>query len=143
LKLRLKRIVPEAVLAATLLSIAANAMKIPEYDQMTQTDRRDYSVGLVEGSIKALNAHGQPDQAQKLATLFADKSDKGGFYQLALNLNITRDLNKENAAKPDNKEPIYEVEHAFAVTLKNDSIIVPINVLMAINKDFKPSGQKK
>jgi hypothetical protein len=124
--------------AAVIFSSAADAMPIPQYEKMAQADRTDYSVALVEGAIKALNAHGQPEQAQKLSALFVDKSDKGGFHQLAKNLEVFKAINRENAANPNNKEPIYEVEHAFGVTLKDNGIIVPVSVLLAINKDFKP-----
>ena len=55
-------------------------------------------------------------------------------------LNSVRTINQQNAAKPDNKEPAYDVEYAFYLTLKENDIIVPINVLLAINKDFKPTA---
>ena len=47
--------------------------------------------------------------------------------------------NAKNAADPNNKIPPYEVEHALFLALKDHGITVPISVLLAINKDFKPS----
>ena len=49
-------------------------------------------------------------------------------------------MNKNNAADPKNKEPPYEVEHAFALMLKNNGIVVPVSFLLTINKDFKPKS---
>lgn len=126
--------------ASMIFTGVASAMQIPEYEKMAQVDKDEYRIALVEGAVKALNDHGQPDQAQKLTAFFLDKSDNGGFIQLRKNLEVFKDMNKENAAKPDNnKEPIYEVEHALALTLKNHGISVPVSILLAINKDFKPS----
>jgi hypothetical protein len=59
---------------------------------------------------------------------------------LAKTLEIFRAINKENTANPNNKEPVYEVEHAFAATLKDNGINVPVSVLLALGKDFKPSS---
>jgi len=129
-----------AMLSASMaFTGVASAMQIPQFEKMVQVDQVNYEVLLLEGAIKALNAHGQPDQAKKLTDLFLDKSDKGGFRQIGKNLEIFKAINKENAAKPNNKEPVYEVEHAFAMALKDNDIIVPMNVLFAISKDFKPS----
>jgi hypothetical protein len=143
---RMHRCLATSILSSALiLSTSAHAMPIPQYDQMAQSDKKDYRVSLVEGAAKALDAHGEHEQAQKLITIFTDKGDNGGFNQLAKNLEILRAINKENAANPNNKEPVYEVEHAFALTLKNNGISIPVSVLLAINKDFKPghsSGSK-
>ena len=124
------RLAATVLSSALVLSTGARAMPIPQYEKMSQADRGDYSVALVEGAIKALNDHGQPEQAQKVSALFLDKSDAGGFMQFRKTLEVIKALNKQNAANPNNKEPIYEVEHAFALTLKNDGVSVPISVLL-------------
>jgi hypothetical protein len=33
----------------------------------------------------------------------------------------------------------YEVEHALALTLETNGILVPLSFLLTVNKDFKPS----
>ena len=95
---------------------------------------------LVEGAADALDGHGNHEQSQKLIALFSVKGDNGGFYQLAKNLEAFREINKENAANPNNKDPVYEVEHALFVTLKDNGINIPISVLLALGKDFKPKS---
>jgi hypothetical protein len=137
----IKKYLAGTVLSAALFfTTAANAMPIPQFDKMAQSDRNDYRASLVEGAAKALNAHGDSQQARKLFALFTDQGENGGARQLAKNMGIFRELNKENAANPNNKEPVYEVEHALALTLKDNGINVPVSVLLAINKDFKPKS---
>ena len=126
--------------AALLFTGAANAMQIPQFDKMAQSDKEGYSVLLVEGAADALDGHGNHEQSQKLIALFSVKGDNGGFYQLAKNLEAFREINKENAANPNNKDPVYEVEHALFVTLKDNGINIPISVLLALGKDFKPKS---
>jgi hypothetical protein len=128
---------------AMLFSIAAKAMSIPQYDKMATIDRRNYISLLVIGAKNALLAHGQPDQAKKVIQIFMDSSDKGGSFQFLTNLEMIRRLNAENVATPNNKLPPYQVEHAFYLTLKDNGVIVPISILLSINKDFKPSSPAK
>ena len=137
----IKKYLAGAVLSAALFfTTAANAMPIPRFDKMAQSDKNDYRASLVEGAAKALNAHGDAQQAQKLFALFTDQGENGGARQLAKNMEIFRELNKENAANPNNKEPVYEVEHALALTLKDNGIVVPVDVLLTLGKDFKPKS---
>jgi hypothetical protein len=137
----LKKYLASTILSAALLfASAANAMQIPEYDKMAQSDKIDYRVLLVDGAAKALDGHGEHEQSQKLIALLSDKSEKGGFTQLEKNLQAIRIINERNAKDPNNKQPPYEVEHALFLTLKDNGIIVPVSVLLAINKDFKPKS---
>src|ERR1035437_2693130 len=137
----IKKYLASTVLSAALLfTSAANAMQIPQYDKMAQNDKEDYRVLLVGGAADALDGHGKHEESKKLIALFLDKGDNGGFFQLAKNLEVFREINKENAANPNNKDPVYEVEHALAATLKDNGINIPVSVLLALGKEFKPSS---
>jgi hypothetical protein len=137
----IKKYLASTVLSAALLFTgAANAMQIPQYDKMAQSNKKKYSLLLVEGAADALDGHGKHEQSQKLIALFLDKGDNGGFTQLEKNLQATRIINARNAKDPNNKQPPYEVEHALFITLKDNGIIVPVSVLLALGKDFKPSS---
>src|ERR1035437_4082582 len=137
----IKKYLAGTVLSAALLFTGeANAMQIPQYDKMAQSDKEDYRVLLVEGAASALDGHGKHEQSQKLIALFLDKSDNGGSTQLAKNLQATRIINARNAKDPNNEQPPYEVEHALFLTLKDNGINIPVSVLLAIGKDFKPSS---
>jgi hypothetical protein len=126
--------------AALLFTGAANAMQIPQYDQMVQNDKSTYVTFLIMGAAKALEAHGQPDQSKKLIVFFEDGSDNGGAHQFSKNLQVARIINAKNASDPNNKQKPYEVEHALALTLKNNGILIPVDVLLALGKDFKPKS---
>jgi len=129
-----------AMLSASMaFTGVANAIQIPQYDKMALDDKVTYDGLLVVGAKNALLAHGQPEQAQKVIDLFKVGSVNGGSVQFVRNLEKIRLMNAKNAADPNNKQPPYEVEHAFYLTLKDNGITVPISVLLAINKDFKPS----
>ena len=137
----MKKYLTGTVLSAALLFTgAANAMQIPQYDKMAQSDKKDYQVLLIEGTEDALDVYSNHEQSKKLITLFLDKSDNGGFYQMAKNLQALRIINARNAKDPNNKQPPYEVEHALALTLKDNGIPVPIRVLLMLGKNFKPKS---
>lgn len=124
---------------AMFFSPAVNAMQIPQYDQMDYRDQGHYVTLLVKGVYENLIAQGETEQANKLLTFFQDGSDKGGPAQFSKNLEMAKALNQQNAANPSNQKPVYEVEHAMALTLKNQGIVVPVPTLLAINKDFHPA----
>ena len=117
----------------------AQAMQIPQFDQMDRYNRIMYETNLFEGAAAGLKANGQPDQAKKLRALFRTRGEKGGVAQLEKNLQIARDKNKKNAADPNNKQAPYEVENAMLVTLLENGFSVPLTFLFSINKDFRPS----
>ena len=123
---------------AILFSSAAQAMPVPQFDKMDKGDQGTYVTLLVIGAKNALEAHGSPDQANKLVALFKDSGPNNGFVQFVNNLQKIRTLNARNAEDPNNKQAPFEVEHAFYLTLKDNGITVPVSVLLAINKDFKP-----
>jgi hypothetical protein len=128
------------LLAALLFSnFSAAAMQVPQFDKLSQHDRVTYTTMLVLGAKHAIEQHGDQAKVQKLVTLFEDGSTNGGMAQLYKNLAGLRALNDKNAADPNNKQPAYEVEHAFFVTLKDNGVQVPLNIILTLNKDFKPS----
>jgi hypothetical protein len=120
-------------------STFVQTMPIPQFDQMDRYNRIMYETNLFEGAAAGLKANGQPDQAKKLRALFRTHGENGGVAQLEKNLQIARDMNKKNSADPNNKQAPYEVENAMLVTLQENGFSVPLTVLFAINKNFKPS----
>jgi hypothetical protein len=125
-----------ALAGMILWTSAAPAMSVRLYDQMAKSDRANYLNLLIRGAAGALNAHGDRQRVDKLFVLFGNN----GGTQFDQNLAVIRQVNKENEADPRHNKPPYEVEHAFYLTLQDNGIIVPIAVLLAINKDFKPSS---
>jgi hypothetical protein len=137
----IKKYLASTVLSAALLFTgAANAMQIPQFDKLAVDDQDTYVTLLAQGAAKGLYDHGDIKGGDKLVQLFNDGSNTGGGAQFWKYLDEVRIMNKNNAADPKNKEPPYEVEHAVALMLKNNGIIVPVSFLLTINKDFKPSS---
>jgi hypothetical protein len=124
---------------ALLFPGTGNAMQIPQYDKMDKHDRAQYVNLLVKGTYDHLSATGQSAQAETLLYLFEKSSAKFGWPQFEKNLQMARALSAKHAADPNNKKVPYEVEQAFALTLKNNGILVPVTFLLTVNKDFKPS----
>jgi len=60
--------------------------------------------------------------------------------QLASHLKTINTLNNRNATNPNNRAPVYQVEDALALTLKDAGLIVPAKFLLASGKDFQPVG---
>jgi len=125
---------------APFLTVEAKAMSLDDFARMNFDDEATYVALLVEGSAKMLKANGQPDQARKAITLFHDSSKNGGVAQLASNLKTINALNKRNAINPNNRAPVYQIEDAMELTLKDAGIIVPTSYLLSINQNFRPSG---
>jgi len=115
-------------------------MAILDFVRMNDDDDATYVTSLVEGSAKMLRAQGHANQAEKVVALFKNSSKNGGVNQLALNLKMLAGQNNRNAINPNNRAPVYGVEDAMALTLKDNGIIVPASYLLTINKDFQPSG---
>jgi hypothetical protein len=107
---------------------------------MAAVDESHYMTLLVKGSVEGLEAHGSKQDADKLYNLF---NSGEGIKQFIKNLEALNALDNRNAADPNNKQPPYKVEQAFALTLKQNGITVPLKFLLAINKDFKPSTPAK
>ena len=124
---------------ALLFSGMGNAMQISQYDKMDKHDQEQYVNLLIKGTYDHLSANGQSAQAKTLLYLFQNSSAKFGWPQFERNLHMARALNAKYAADPNNKKAPYEVEQAFALTLKDNGILVPVGFLLTVNKDFKPS----
>jgi len=127
-------------LVAPLGSGCAQAMSFEDFIRMNDDDDATYVAALVEGAAKMLRAKGQPDQAGKLVALFKDSGKQGGVNQLAQNMKTLNALNNRNAINPNNRAPVYEVENAMELTLKDNGIIVPASYLLSINRNFQPAG---
>lgn len=125
---------------ALCLTGTAKAMSILDFARMNLDDESTYVALLVEGTAKMLRAHGQADQARKAIALFKNSGKDGGVNQLAMNLKMLNGLNNRNAINPNNRAPVYEVEDAMELTLKDNRIMVPAGFLFTINRDFRPSG---
>jgi hypothetical protein len=128
---------------ASCLTGAAKAMSIHDFGKMNNDDEATYVALLVEGSAEMLRAHGQPEQARKVIAFFKESGKDGGVQQFASNLKMVDALNKRNSINPNNRAPVYQVEDAMELTLKDDGIIVPASYLLTINKDFRPSGPSR
>jgi hypothetical protein len=94
---------------------------------------------LLDGTVVSLKAHGHEGQAQQVLNFFADRTEVGGIQRLEMNLKAFRQLGRDNKDNLNNTQPVYQVEDAFALTLKNQGIDVPVSFLLTINKNFKPS----
>ena len=137
----IKKYLASTVLSAALLfTSAAGAMQIPQFAKLAADDRATYVTLLAQGAANGLYAHGDRAGGDKLVQLFDDTSDNNGEHQFWKCLKEVIIMNKNNAADPNNKQPPYEVEHAFALMLKNNGIIVPVSFLLTLGKDFKPSS---
>jgi hypothetical protein len=134
-----KYLVGTVISAALVFSQHLVAMQIPQFDKMSVRDRGLYVTSLVIGAQHALEQHGDQAKAQKLAAFFEDGSTNGGMTQFNNNLAQVRGFNQQLAADPNNKQTPYEVEHAFFATLKENGLQVPLNLLLSINKNFKPT----
>jgi len=126
--------------AAMLLSGAAQAMQIQQFDKMADQDQSDYVVGLINGAEKVLTDEGRPDLATQVEHLFTTKdpgdADVIGMVEFEVNLARVRVVDAKNAAKNPNA-PRLEVEHAMILTLKDNGIILPPS-FMTVNSGFKP-----
>lgn len=129
-----------AFLFCLLCTGTAPAISIHDFARMKMDDQATYVTSLVEGSATMLKAQGQPDQAQKALALFKDPSKSGGLNQFVLKLKELEGLNNRNATNPNNRAPVYQIEDAMEMTLKNNGIIVPASFLLTINKNFTPSN---
>jgi hypothetical protein len=127
------------LLTALLFSGVGNAMQVSQYDKMDKHDRMRYVNLLIKGTHDHLSANGQSAQAERVLYLFENSSAKFGWPQFERNLHMARALDAKYAADPNSKKAPYQVEQAFALTLQNNGIVIPLGVLLTINNDFKPS----
>jgi hypothetical protein len=121
-------------------TVGAKAMSFDDFARMNNDDEAGYVAFLVETSAQMLKANGQPDQAGKAISFFKNSSNNGGVRQLASNMKMLNALNKRNAINPNNRAPVYQIEDAMELTLKDAGIIVPAKYLLASSQNFVPAG---
>ena len=132
-----------AALVLLLSPRPAPAMTFLDFAKMNDDDEATYVAELIEGTVQYLRAHGQPDQATKTLALFKSTGPNSGVHQLADEVKRLNALNSKNATNPNNRVPVYDVEDAMATTLKDNDIVVSVQDLRAINKNFKPAGPSR
>ncbi|MGA2630772.1 MAG: hypothetical protein ABSG54_11220 [Terriglobia bacterium] len=126
--------------AAMLLTGAAQAMEIQQYDKMADQDQNEYVGDLVIGAEKVLTDEGRPDQAEQVRKLFTEikPGDKipVGVGEFEINLALARVVDAKRIAQDPNATRL-EVEHALIVTLKKNGIILPQSI-MHVGDNFHP-----
>jgi hypothetical protein len=137
----LKGFIAGTVLSASfLMAGSAQAMPIPQYDAMTASQKGAYDVFLIEGAANYLASQGDNAGAAKVRGLLEidpGQATKPAMQQFIANINGTRQLNQQHASDPGFKP--FEVEHALALTLKQNGIVVPVSKLLQVGQTYKPS----
>jgi len=118
----------------------AKALSMDDFARLNNDDEASYVALLIESAAQLLKAQGHPDLADKAIALFKVPGKNGGVAQFASNLRMLHGLNTRNALNPNNRAPVYRVEDAMALTLKDDGIIVSAKDLVDAGNTFQPSG---
>jgi hypothetical protein len=129
---------------AVLLSAAAQAMEIQQYDKMSNDDQSEYVALLVGGAEQTFNDEGRADLAAQVDHLFTT-TDSGdahtiGVVEFQMNLALAREADVKRAVKDPNAHRL-EVEDAMLVTLKKNNITLSqdfIRGFRAVNSSFRP-----
>src|SRR5581483_3338115 len=125
---------------AMLLSSAAQAMEIRQFDKMAIPDQGDYVGLLIAGAERVLNDGGRADLAAKVVQLFTTTMPGDvhtvGNVEFQMNLARARLADAKNVAKDPNTRRI-EVEDAMAVTLKKNGIDLPQS-FFTVGATFRP-----
>ena len=132
------------ILSALLLTNAAEAMPIQQYDRMSANDQADYTSLLVGGAEQVLKDAGRPDEAAQVEHLFTTRREAGdkitlGMVELELNMSVVRQADADNLVKNPNAKPV-QVEIAMILTLKNNGIILPKNFIH-VGDSFQPKDR--
>jgi hypothetical protein len=126
--------------AAMLLTSAAQAMQIQQFDKMAGQDQDDYIGDLIVGAENVLTDEGRPDLAAQVKQLFTTKNpgdvDTIGMISFEANLATLRVIDAKNSANNPGA-PRLEVEHAMILALKDNGIVLPKS-FMTVNSSFKP-----
>jgi hypothetical protein len=135
---------PAVIVSAVLLSAAAQAMELRQFDKMATQDRSDYVASLVIGTQQVLTDEGSPDLADQIHKLFTDTpvGDEAsiGMTEFMRNLARARVADAERAAQVPNAHRL-EVEDAMLVTLQKNNIALSqafVKAFRAINSNFRP-----
>ena len=129
---------------AVLVSSAAQAMKIQQYDKMSNDDQGEYVSLLVGGAEQAFKNEGRADLAAQVDHLFTttEPGDQHtlGVVEFQLNLARARVADSDRAAKDPNAHRL-EVEDAMLVTLQKNNMPLSqafVRAFRAINNNFRP-----
>ena len=129
-----------AMIFALLLSDAAQAMEIRQYDRMSDDDQDEYVADLVVGTEHVLDAASRHQESVKVHDLFTKikSGDKisAGMGEFAILLAKARVADELRIEKDPNARPL-EVEDAMALTLRKNGIEVPDAFFTAVN-NFRP-----
>ena len=136
------KLIITAFLFALLGIGSAPAMQIYAFAKMKNPDQATYLDNMVEESSKMLKAQGHPDQAQQILDLFGDASKAGGVNLFVMQMKECDAQNRRNATNPNNRQPVYQVEDAMSLMLKDHGIIVPVKFLLGVNEHFMPAAPK-
>lgn len=130
--------------AAVLLSAAAQAMEIRQFDKMAVPDQSEYVGLLVQGAQKVLTDAGRSDLAAQVEHLFTTTlpGDKFtlGIVEFESNLALAREADAKRVLSDLNAHRL-EVEDAMLVTLKKNNIPLSedfIGGFRAANSGFRP-----
>ncbi len=136
-----------AASVALLLTSAAQAMEIQQFDKMAVQDQHDYVNALIVGAQKVLIDERRDDLAAQIQSLFTKippgDSISLGLEEFETNLAQARIFDAETHAKDHNAQRV-EVEDAMAITLKKNKIELP-DSFFTVARNFKPKHppQKK
>jgi hypothetical protein len=122
------------------LSGSAQATTIHDFGRMNNDDDATFVTLLITNAADFLKAHGQPDQAHKVIAFFKDPSNAGGVHQFAEHVKEFSSLNTKNSENPNNRVPVYQVEDAMALTLKDEGFNIPVSYLLNVGNSFHPVG---
>jgi hypothetical protein len=129
-----------ALFVAVLLSSAAQATEIRQFDKMADTDQDEYVADLILGAQKVLRDSGKPELAEKVHKLFTGKDPQGeastGMLQFDLLLDRGRVADLERVKKDPNSARL-EVEHVMILTLQKNNIALP-PAFMHVADKFRP-----
>ena len=133
--------------AAMLVTSAAQAMEIQQFDKMAVQDQGDYVGLLVGGAEQVLRDEGRADLAAQVDHLFTTTlpgdAHTIGAVEFEKNLARAREADVKRVEKDPNARRL-EVEDAMIVTLRKNGIELPPSFL-TVNSGFKPkhSPEKK
>jgi hypothetical protein len=115
-------------------------MTIVQFDKMAGQDQAAYIGDLIIGAEKVLADQGNSALAAQVKQLFTTKNagdaDTIGMVEFERNLARAR-LADAKRAETDANSPRLDVENAFAVTLKRNSIELP-KTFYTVNGNFRP-----
>ena len=126
---------------AMLLSGAAQAMEIRQFDKMADRAQVDYIHDLINGAESVLTNAGKPALAAQVERLFTTKgdprdADTTGMIEIERNLATLRVHDLQNHEKKP-ADPRLEVEDVFILTLHKNNIELP-DAFYTVNANFRP-----